>query len=126
MLAELGEDVFSEEKIDGDWVAEFVAFSKENIQAQFVEVVGFVEVQSSASDGVKQLQKALKAAEKSEFDDVKIEVTYKGAPFYRVEVHAPDYKIGEEQLRKAADRAIQTITKSGGRGAFHRELTQKA
>jgi translation initiation factor 2 subunit 1 len=123
--AELGPDVFAEEKITGDWIPEFIVFSKENIQAQFVEVVGFVEVQSNEPNGVKVLQKALKAAEKSEFEDVKIRVTYKGSPYYRVEVHAPDYKIGEEQLRKAADRAIETVTKGGGRGGFHREIDEK-
>ncbi len=122
--AELGEDVFKEEKLEGDWVQEFIDFAKENIQAQYVEVVGFVEVRSNGPTGVKDLQKSLKQAEKSEFEDVKIAVTYKGAPYYRVEVQAPDYKIGEEQLRKAADRAVATIQKAGGTGAFHRELDE--
>ena len=43
---------------------------------------------------------------------------------YRLEVQAPDYKIGEDQLRKAADRAIQIIQKAGGTGTFHRELEE--
>ncbi len=124
-VAEYGADVFSEEGIEGDWAEEFAAFAAENIQAQYVEVHGFVDVHSTAPDGVKSIQEALKEAEKSEFDDVKIHVTYKGAPLYRIDVQAPDFKIAEEQLRKAADRAIAVSGKAGGAGDFHRELEEE-
>ena len=123
--AEYGADAFEQEEIRGDWIPAFVDFARENIQASFVEIAGFVDVSSLASDGVKSVQKALKAAEKSEFDDVKIQVTYLGAPHYRVIVQAPDFKIAEEELKKAADRAVETIRKNGGNGAFHRELEAK-
>ena len=124
--AEYGQEAFDQESLSGPWVADFIAFAKENIQASFVEITGFVDVQSHAADGVKHVSKALKAAEKSEFEDVQIEVAYMGAPHYRVTVKAPDFKIAEDQLHKAADRAIQLIQKSGGSGAFHRELEKKA
>lgn len=120
--AEYGPEPFREEGIDGDWLEDFVAFAKENIQASFVDIHGFVDVHSHAPDGVKHVQKALKVAEKSEFEDVSVEVTYLGAPHYRINVQAPDFKIAEEELKKAAERAVQAIRKSGGAGAFHREL----
>lgn len=124
-IAEVGSDVLTAEKIDADWVDELVTFCKENIQATFVEVVGYVELASRAPSGVKDIQKALVDSEKSEFDDVKIIAAYKGAPLYRLEVQAPDFKIGEDQLRKAADRAIAIIQKNGGTGAFHRDIEEK-
>jgi len=122
--AEYGADVFKEEGIEGDWIDDFVTFSQENIQAQFVELVGFVDVQSHAPNGVEEVAAALGEAEKSEYEDVKITVTYKGAPHYRVEVQAPDYKIAEDELRKAAERAIARIKKTGI-GTFHRELEEQ-
>lgn len=124
-VAEYGPDVLEEEKVTADWAPAFAEFAKENIQAQYVEVHGFVDVHTTTPDGVKQVQTALTEAEKSEFEDVKIRVTYKGAPLYRIDVQAPDFKIAEEQLRKAADRAIEVITGSGGAGAFHRELLEE-
>ena len=120
--AEYGDEAFKQEGLSGPWVAGFVAFAKENIQATFVDIAGFVDVQSPAPDGVKAVSKALKAAEKSEFEDVTIEVAYMGAPHYRITVKAPDFKIAEDQLKLAADRAIAVIQKAGGSGAFHREL----
>jgi len=123
--AEYGEDAFKQEGVKGAWIPGFVALAKENIQAQFVEITGFVDVSSAAPDGVKAVSKALKLAEKSEFEDVEIEVTYMGAPHYRVTVKAPDFKIAESELGKAADRTIQAIQKAGGRGAFHRELAEQ-
>jgi translation initiation factor 2 subunit 1 len=120
--AEYGEEVFKEEGLKGAWIPGLVAFAKENIQAQFVEIAGYVDVQSAAPDGVKHVSKALKEAEKSPFEDVEVEVTYMGAPHYRVTVKAPDFKIAEDQLRQAAERAVAAIQKAGGKGAFHREL----
>ncbi|MFO1532581.1 MAG: translation initiation factor IF-2 subunit alpha [Thermoplasmatota archaeon] len=123
--AEMGEEVFKEEGVKGAWIPGFVAFARENIQAQFVEIAGFVDIQSPAPDGVKHVAKALKQAEKSEFEDVAIEVAYMGAPHYRVTVKAPDFKIAEDQLRQAAERAVATIQKAGGHGHFNRELAEK-
>jgi len=120
--AEYGEEAFKQESITGAWIPGFVAFAKENIQQSFVDITGFLDVQHPGSDGVKHVSKALKAAEKSEFEDVTIEVAYMGAPHYRVTVKAPDFKIAETELGKASDRAIQAIQKAGGSGAFHREL----
>ena len=120
--AEYGEDAFKQEGLAGPWVAGFVAFAKENIQASFVDIAGYVDIQSPAPDGVKHVSKALKEAEKSPFEDVSIEATYMGAPHYRITVRAPDFKIAEDHLKQAADRAIATIQKAGGSGAFHREL----
>lgn len=123
--AEYGEEAFKQESITGAWIPGFIAFAKENIQASFVDITGFLDVQHHGADGVKQVTKALKAAEKGEFEDVTIEVAYMGAPHYRVTVKAPDFKIAETEMQKAAERAIAVIQKAGGAGLFQRELEAK-
>lgn len=123
-LAQVGVSVLTDEKIEVPHADELAAFCKENIQATFVELIGFVELATRNPAGVMDIQKALVESEKSEFEDVKIIAAYKGAPVYRLEVQAPDFKIGEDQLRKAADRAIQVMVKAGGEGTFHREMEE--
>lgn len=118
--ASLGEDQLEEDGYKGPWVKEFTALAKENIQVPFVHVKGFVELQSFAKDGVSEVREALAAAEESEYEDVEIEVQYVGAPRYRIRVKAPEYKVAEEELRKAADRAVKIIAKTGGVGQFIR------
>ena len=104
----------------GGGLVAFVTWAKENIHAPFVHVKGYVELKSFDEDGVTEIKAALAVAEESEYEDVAIEVQYTGAPRYRIRVKAPDYKVAEEELKGAADRAIKVIAKGGGVGAFVR------
>jgi translation initiation factor 2 subunit 1 len=54
-------------------------------------------------------------------EEVELNVTYVGAPEYRIEVQAPDYKTAEDQLEASAERATADIREHGGSGEFHRE-----
>jgi translation initiation factor 2 subunit 1 len=54
--------------------------------------------------------------------DVRLEVSYTGAPRYRIKVIAPDYKKAESVLKKSAQTAVDTITKLGGHGIFKRHI----
>lgn len=118
--ASLSEEQLAEDGFTGPWIEAFVALAKENIAVPFVHVKGFVELQAFGKDGVAEIREALEAAEDSEYEDVTIEVQYMGAPRYRIRVKAPEYKVAEEELRKAADRAIKIIAKNGGVGEFIR------
>ncbi|MBW3581926.1 MAG: translation initiation factor IF-2 subunit alpha [Euryarchaeota archaeon] len=118
-------DAIKEEGVDGAWLGVFGEVAVENIQIPFVDIAGYIDATIPGKDGVDDLKKALAAAEGSEFEDVEIHVTYLGAPHYRVKVRAPDYKVAEEELRKAADRTIQLVHKSGGTGSYHRELKEE-
>lgn len=113
-------DTLSEEGFKGEWVEPLSEVAKENIQVPFVDIAGFLDVEAYGPVGVDTVRNALGVAEKGEYEDVEIQVQYMGAPHYRVKVRAPDYKVAEEQLRKAADRAIEIVQKEGGAGEFHR------
>jgi translation initiation factor 2 subunit 1 len=112
------ENSLTEEGYTGDWIAPFVALSKENIAVPFVHIKGYVELQSFSPDGVAEIREALEAAEETEYEDVTVEVQYVGAPRYRIKVRAPEYKAAEEELKSAAERAMKIITKAGGIGTF--------
>ena len=119
--ASLNEEQLVEDGFKGAWVKAFVELAKENIQVPFVHVKGFVELQSFGKDGVAEIREALEAAEESEYEDVTIAVQYVGAPRYRLRVKAPDYKVAEEEMRAAAERAIAIIRKTGGEGSYVRQ-----
>lgn len=119
--AAIDSEVLEEDGFSGDWFDAFVELAEENISIPFVTIHGYLDVTSPASDGVRRVQESLAAAENTEFEDVDIEVQYVGAPRYRVVVTAPDYKIAEDELEKAAGRSLKLIEEKGGKGEFHRE-----
>jgi translation initiation factor 2 subunit 1 len=70
---------------------------------------------------VEAIKKALKQAKRIKEKDVSLNVTYVGAPRYRIHVTAPDYKHAESALKKSAQAAVKYIEQHGGEGAFYRE-----
>jgi len=71
------------------------------------------------------IKKALKAANAGEDGDgILVEITYVGAPRYRIRVVAPDYKKAENILKHTAMQAIEQVKKHGGEGEFHRHMEE--
>lgn len=99
--------------------------ANENLKIPQVDIAGFVDLFCPLPSGIDIIKKALKAANKSDSSDVKVEVTYIGAPRYRIHIIAPDYKKAENVLKKAAQEAIRIVEASGGTGEFHRYTEQK-
>ncbi|XRP96613.1 translation initiation factor IF-2 subunit alpha [Methanocaldococcus sp. 16A] len=117
-----GKEVLDDLEISEEWKDVLYEVAKESIELTNVEVEGIIEMKSYAPDGIKQIKKALTTALKANpYDDVEVKITYIGAPKYRVEVIAPDYKSGEEVFKKVCEKAVQTIKKLGGEGTYYRE-----
>ena len=115
-------EAFKKDGFKGDWVESFEDVAKSNISIPFVDIKGYVNVTSWVPDGVKHIRNSLLEGEKSEFEDVEIKVKYIAAPQYAISVKAPDYKIAEEQLKKAVERIENYITQYKGECEFHRKL----
>jgi translation initiation factor 2 subunit 1 len=95
--------------------------SRENVKIPSVEISGYVDIFSPAPDGVEVIRKALKQAKRIKDKDATLNITYIGAPRYRIHVNAPDYKHAESVLKKSAQAAVKYIEQHGGEGTFHRE-----
>ncbi len=95
--------------------------SKDNVKIPTVEISGYVDIVSPAPDGVEIIRKALKQAKRIKDKDATIDVSYIGAPRYRIHVTAPDYKHAESVLKKSAQAVVKYIEQHGGEGTFHRE-----
>jgi len=108
----------------GDWLKKFEEVAKGSITVPFVEIKGMLCLTSYLPDGITHIKEALSIAEKSEFDDVTIDIKYIGAPRYMVKVKAPDYKVAESQMKKAVERAEAYMKKTKGECEFQREVEQ--
>ncbi|RBI60992.1 translation initiation factor IF-2 subunit alpha [Halomicrococcus sp. NG-SE-24] len=117
-----GPEALTATDLDDEEVESLVATARENVSVPYVTVTGYVDLQSSASDGVDAIKEALQAAEgNGEIpDEVELDVTYVGAPEYRIRVKAPNYKTAEAQLEESAARAESAISEAGGTADFHR------
>ena len=108
----------------GDWLKVFEEVAKSNISIPFVDIRGYISVTSWLPDGVNHIKNVLMQAENSEFEDVEIKIKYIGAPQYMITVKAPDYKIAEDEMKKAVDKIKESIKKYNGDCEFHRKLEE--
>ena len=116
--------ILKKDGFKGPWLNSFEEIAKQNITIPFVDIKGYIDVQLFIPDGINHIKKALTEGEKSEYEDVEIKVKYVGAPHYMITVKAPDYKIAEEELKKAAKRIEENIKKHDGVFEFHRKLEE--
>ncbi|GFO97678.1 translation initiation factor IF-2 [groundwater metagenome] len=99
--------------------------AEENLKKPQVEIAGYVDLTCSLPDGIEHIKKALNAAGNVKGDEISIDISYTGAPRYRLHVIAPDYKKAENFLKKSAQAAIEIIEKVDGIGEFHRHTEEK-
>jgi translation initiation factor 2 subunit 1 len=137
-----GHEALEDTDLDDDEREAVVDVARENVSVPFVKVTGYVDLESPSADGVEDVREAMEAAEgngevpasetsggsedeRSDSsgvpDEAELEVTYVGAPEYRIRVKAPNYKTAESELEAAAERASEAIEAVGGEGQYHRE-----
>jgi len=120
-LAEHGQDALEGLGLAPEVVKELARAAAENIKAPRVSITGYLDLTCPQPDGVDVIKKALKEALKVG-DGAQLEITYVGAPRYRIKVTTEDYKAAETALRQAAERAIAVVRKQRGTGTFIRQL----
>ena len=118
-----GYEAIENTDLDDEEQDAIVETSRENVSVPYVTVTGYVTLTSSDTDGVDNVTEALHAAEGDGEvpDEADLEVTYVGAPEYRIRVQAPNYKTAEHELETAGARAVDEIEAQGGSGEYHRE-----
>jgi translation initiation factor 2 subunit 1 len=116
----IDDESLMEEGFKGNWLEPFIEIASENIVPPYVNIDGYIDLICPLPDGIEHIKKALLEAEKNS-DETTVIVQYIGAPKYRIKVKAPDYKIAEEELKDAANRAIDYISNKSGTGEFHRK-----
>ncbi|MEC8399264.1 MAG: translation initiation factor IF-2 subunit alpha [Candidatus Thermoplasmatota archaeon] len=108
---------------EGEWLPSFIEIAVENIIPPFVEVRGTLTLSINVNDGVSIIRSALEAAESLSNDEEEIDVKcfYDGAPSYRIELKAPDFKVAESMWELATKAVVDHMTAAGGEATAQRE-----
>ena len=122
--ASFNPDTLKNDGFTGEWLKVFTDVAKSNIIIPFVDVKGFISITSWLPDGVTYIRNALIEAEKSDYEDVEIKIKYIAAPQYMIIVKAPDYKIAEDEMKKALDKIKNYIKNYDGDFEFNRKIEE--
>ena len=92
------------------------------IKLPSVEIRGIMEITNSNSNGIEMIKNTLlEISEKNP----KMDITYLGAPKYRLSLIAEDFKSAEKILKPIIDEIESSITKKKGTFKFSREESKK-
>ena len=108
---------------EGDWIQPFIELAVENIIPPFVEIRGILTLKIDTSNGVETIRDALLAAEQisSPDDEIEVQCYYDGAPEYRIELRAPDFKTAEDTWSSSIKAVFSVIEAAGGTADSYRE-----
>lgn len=122
-VSAIKEIALTEAGFEGDWIEKFVAIAKDNITPPYVEISGILELTSSEPGGLKDIKQSLKLTEEeaAKTEEIKASIYYIGAPRFRINIVAPNYKLAEEILKESADIGVNHIEEMGGTGKFIRK-----
>ena len=122
-----GEEALKGMGIKHPWKKPLIKVVTENVTVPRVSISGYLDLSSLAPNGVEIIRDALLLAREtgSEDDEVSLDISYMGAPRFRIKVTAPDYKMAEEVLRKSAEEALNYIREHGGSGKFLRDVKEE-
>ena len=88
-----------------------------------MEIRGILTLSINDINGVEVIQNALLEAESLSSTEEEIEVScfYNGAPEYRIELRAPDFKTAESIWENATKATLKHVTEAGGEATAIRE-----
>ena len=92
------------------------------IKLPSVEVRGIMEITNANSNGIDSIKKTLLEELKK---NSKIDITYLGAPKYRLSITSEDFKSAEKSLKPIIDNIEKNIIKQKGSFKFQREESKK-
>ncbi|MET1101423.1 MAG: translation initiation factor IF-2 subunit alpha [Pyrodictiaceae archaeon] len=123
-----GEEFLRGLGIPEEWVKPLYEEIKRHVEVKKVKVFGTIVAQSLEKDGIERIRKVLKTVEEEarrSSNDVEVKLYTVGAPRYRVEIIAYDYKTAERALSLAVEKASKEAKNLNVKFEFIREWEKK-
>ena len=123
---EKGESILTKYGVPSEWASLLTEVAREKIKIPKIKVRGNLELTSMKPEGVNVLKNVFAKAnnvKKPEGSNIKVFTI--GAPKYRIEVTAENYKEAENLLDRFVQTALKTIKAEGGEGKPLRKLTKE-
>ncbi len=105
-------------------VIEAIELESKKIQIPHIEVRAVLDITVRKGDGIDTIKNILGSVDGSK-NNSKIDITYIGAPKYRITVTAENFKIAEKALNHAIEKIKTNIEKNAGTFRFTREESKK-
>ncbi|HDI75625.1 MAG: translation initiation factor IF-2 subunit alpha [Thermoprotei archaeon] len=108
-LAKRGIVAAIEAGVSKEWAKEAFALAKERIKLPEAKISGIFTMRSLKPRGVEDIRKMLLLANdiSKKYKNVKVRVYAIGAPRYRIDLVAPNYKIGEKCIKEIVDSIME-------------------
>ncbi len=102
--SEEGESALENIDIPKALKTQIVDVAKKNIKKQIISVGGIANLTCYGGDGVETIKKI--------FSGCEAEVTYLGAPKYKISITSEDYKSGEKRLSSVVEKLEELAEKN--------------
>ena len=122
-IATNGISVLDDLKLDKNVLSTIEEISSK-IQVPSVEIRGILELSNDSSNGVEILRKILLDILKKNKEN-NVNISYLGAPKYRITVNSYDFKTAEKTLKPILVEVEKHVNKTGGVFKFEREESKK-
>ncbi len=122
-----GPDVLREAGVPEEWIEPLMDQIRKHIVIKKIKIQGIITLFTLAPDGVERIKKALTAPlmELNLSKNLALRVYTIGAPRYRVEVIATDYKEAENLLRQYLSKVEKLADELDLQFSFEKERTKK-
>jgi len=120
-VVEDGESLLLKANIPEEWATAITDVARSKIKLPQVRIRGVLEMTCTKPNGVEVLRETFaKAVGIRKSSHASISIYTVGAPKYRIEVSAENFKDAERVLDASVQAALKTITTGGGEGKFTR------
>lgn len=106
-----GEEVLRKCNVPEEWITPLMEEIGKRFERKKVGVSGVLVLRSMHGEGIKRIKSVLESAMQSPSDQVEVKIYTIGAPKYKVEVVAGDYKTAEKALAQIVKNAESVARK---------------